>query len=345
MLPEPEFIADIEQLEDLLSTPDEAVIEVLGALYGDLVVLGAGGKMGPTLARMARRAFDAAGVARRVIAVSRFSKPGTEDALRAHGIETLRCDLLDPEQVATLPQAPLVVYMTGLKFGTSENAGRTWAMNTYAPANAFRHYRHSRIAAFSSGNIYGMTPVSSGGSKECDSLKPDGEYAMSCLGRERMFDYFSRAYATPTSIIRLNYACELRYGVLVDLANWIWAGKPVPLAVGHLNAIWQRDANAVTLRSLAEASSPPFVLNVAGPETLRVHDVAETLGRLLDRPVTFEEEEADAAFLSDAAEMVARYGPPRTDTRRMLTWIAAWIKQGGAQHGLPTHFEVTSGDY
>ena len=345
MIPEPDTITDVNQLEDLLSTPGEGVIDTLAALDGDLVLLGAGGKMGPTLARMARRAFDANGSKRRVIAVSRFSKPETEAALHAHGIETVRCDLLDPEQVARLPEAPLVVYMTGMKFGTSENAGRTWAMNTYAPANAFTRYRQSRIAAFSSGNVYGLAPVASGGSKESDTLTPIGEYAMSCLGRERIFDHFSRTHATPTAIIRLNYACELRYGVLVDLANWIWADKPVPLAMGYLNAIWQRDANAVTLRALADASAPPFVLNVAGPELLRVRDVAVELGRLLGRTVTFEGEERDAAFLNNAALMVERYGPPRTSVDCLLAWIADWVKREGLQHGLPTHFEVTSGDY
>lgn len=345
MLPEPEIIADVDQLEDLLSTPDDGVIETLAKLEGDLVLLGAGGKMGPTLARMARRAFDAVGGARRVIAVSRFSKPGLEAALHTHGIETHRCDLLDVDQVARLPEAPLMVYMTGLKFGTSENTGLTWAMNTYAPANAFTRYRHSRIAAFSTGNVYGMTPVDSAGSQEADTLAPDGEYAMSCLGRERIFDHFSRAHGTPTSIIRLNYACELRYGVLVDLANWVWAEKPVPLAVGYLNAIWQRDANAATLRSLADASSPPFVINVAGHETLSVRALAETFGGLLNRPVTFEGAEAGAAYLSNASQMVARYGPPQMNTDRLIRWIADWVKRGGTQHDLPTHFEVTTGNY
>lgn len=345
MCPEFESIANTAQLEDLLSTPDEAVIETLGALNGDLVVLGAGGKMGPTLARMARRAYDAAGCDRRVIAVSRFSKPGTEAALREHGVETLRGDLLDPTQVAALPRAPLVVYMTGLKFGTAENAGRTWAMNTLAPAHAFAHYRDSRIAAFSSGNVYGMTPAASGGSKESDTPRPDGEYAMSCLGRERIFEYFSREHGVPTAIIRLNYACELRYGVLVDLANWIWAGRPVPLAVGSLNAIWQRDANAVTLRALAGAATPPLVLNVAGLETLSVRETAQTLGELLGRTVRFEGTEGPAAYLSDASAMAAHYGAPHTDARRMLAWIADWVARGGEQHGLPTHFEVTTGEY
>ncbi len=341
----PPSITTTAALEDALSAPDDGVVAALQECDGDLILLGAGGKMGPTLARMARRAFDAAGSDRRVIAVSRFSKAEARASLEACGVETVSCDLLDPAQVAALPDAPNVVYMTGMKFGATGNVGRTWAMNTYAPALAFARYRGSRIAAFSSGNVYGMAPADSDGSRETDPLQPDGEYSMSCLGRERIFEHFSREHGTPTSIIRLNYACELRYGVLVDIANWVWTGQPVPLAMGYLNAIWQRDANAITLRSLLHAASPPFVLNVAGPEKLRVREVATRLGELMQREVHFEGEEADTAYLSDAAQMCRDFGPPQTSTDQLIEWIADWVKHDREQHGLPTHFEVTTGKY
>lgn len=335
----------VEELEAALSTPDDATIAVLAELDGDIVLLGAGGKMGPTLARMARRALDEAGSRHRVIAVSRFSKPGAQADFESHGIETHSCDLLDPSQVAALPDAANVIFMTGFKFGATGNEGRTWAMNTYAPALAFERYRESRIAAFSSGNVYGMVPVDSGGSIESDTPRPDGEYAMSCLGRERIYEYFSRDLGVRTSIIRLNYACELRYGVLVDIAQWVWNGQPVPLAVGYLNAIWQRDANAVSLRSLLHAASPPYVINVAGPETLPVRSVALALGKRMQREVHFEGTEMSRAYLNNAAQMAETFGPPTTDTAQLIEWIADWVQSGKESHGLPTHFEVTTGKY
>src|SRR5262249_50585711 len=268
-------------LEILLSEPTPAVVETLRRLPGDLILLGVAGKMGPTLARMARRASDTAGVLRRVIGVARFSPGGTE-ALQAHGIGTIRCDLLKEEEVARLPDAPNVIFMTGRKFGSSGDEALTWAMNSYLPAVVCRKYRHSRIVAFSTGNVYGLAPVAGGGSREEDALQPVGEYAMSCLGRERLFEYFSRSQGIPLTQLRLNYVCELRYGVLVDLAQRVWAGDTIDLSMGHFNVIWQGDANAMALRALAHAATPPLVLNITGPELLSVGTVCERLGQLLD---------------------------------------------------------------
>src|SRR5581483_2711574 len=257
-------IRDEEHLDDLLSEPSPQAVEVLGRLQGDLVVLGVGGKMGPTLARMARRASDQAGGRRRVIGVARFSQRGLEEKLNYHGIETIRCDLLDPAQVARLPDAPLVVAMTGMKFGSTGNEAFTWAMNSHVPSIVCRRYARSRIAAFSTGNVYGMSPVKLGGACEGDVLQPTGEYSQSCLGRERMYEYFSRTLKVPMTLLRLNYATEMRYGVLVDVARRVWAGEIIDLSMGSFNAIWQGDANAMALCALDHASSPPLVLNLAG---------------------------------------------------------------------------------
>ena len=341
----PDRIETVAVLEDLLSAPSAAAIAAFRRLPGNVVVLGAAGKMGPTLARMARRAADAAGSPRRVIAVSRFSDPGSGDALRAHGVETIACDLLDEAAVAALPAAPLVVFMAGQKFGTVGAAARTWAMNVHVPALVARRYRGSRIAAFSTGNVYGLAPVAGGGSREADAPNPAGEYAMSCLGRERIFEHFARADGTPVAILRLNYATEMRYGVIVDLAQRVAVGEPVDLAMGWFNAIWQGDASAMALAALADAATPPFIVNLAGPEKLRVRDVAATLGRLLGRAVTTRGEEAADALLSDGATGWARYGRPAVDADRLIRWVAEWVGRDGVTLGKPTHFEARDGKF
>src|SRR5467141_1207239 len=268
-------VRDIEELDELLSEPSEAVIRTLAALDGDIVILGVGGKMGPTLARMAKRASQIAGVSRRVIGVSRFSSSKLESQLQMWGVETLRCDLLDSNSLAALPDAANIIYMAGMKFGTTGQESMTWAMNSFLPGLVSERYRQSRIVAFSTGNVYGLSPVSLGGSREQDALNPAGEYAMSCLGRERIFEHFSRRNETRMSILRLNYATELRYGVLVDIAQRVYAGQPVPLSMGYLNAIWQGDASGMSLEALGSASVPPLVINIAGPELLSVRRVAE----------------------------------------------------------------------
>jgi nucleoside-diphosphate-sugar epimerase len=338
-------LATVEQLEDALSTPTEGVVEVLGRLPGDLVVLGAGGKMGPTLARMARRASDAAGVRRRILAVSRFTSEAAETSLRAHGVETVRCDLLDPAQLASLPEAANIVLMTGFKFGATGQEARAWAMNVWLPAEVCRKYRTSRIVAFSTGNVYGLAPVALGGSVEEDPLRPQGDYSMSCLGRERLLEYFSRSLEIPLAVLRLNYACECRYGVLADVARKVWVGEPLDLTMGHLNALWQGDANAWALQAFAHAASPPCALNLAGPELLSVRRLGELFGRLLEKAVTYRGTEAADAFLSNSQRAVRLFGYPRVGVRQMAEWIAAWVQAGGASLGKPTHYEVRDGNF
>jgi nucleoside-diphosphate-sugar epimerase len=333
-----------EQLETMLSEPTAEVIETLGRLPGDLVLLGVAGKMGPTLARMARRASDAAGVRRRVIGVSRFTSGGQE-SLQAHGIETVPCDLLNEAEVARLPDAANVLFMTGKKFGSTGDEATTWAMNSYLPAVVCRKYRGSRVVAFSTGNVYGLTPVAGGGSRETDPPQPVGEYAMSALGRERLFEYFSRSSGIPMALLRLNYACEPRYGVLVDLAQRVWARQPIDLGMGYLNTIWQGDANAMALRAFAHVASPPLVVNVTGPELLSVRAVCECLGQLLDRQVSFTGTEAATAFLSNARRGFELLGTPRITAGRLLEWVAHWVMRGGRNLGKPTHFESHDGKY
>jgi len=331
------------QLEDCLSEPTPEVIETLGRLPGDLMLLGVAGKMGPSLARMARRASDAAGVRRRVIGVARFTEGGQE-TLEAHGVETIRCDLLNEDDVARLPEAPNVIFMAGRKFGSTGDEPLTWAMNAYLPAVVARKYRQSRIVAFSTGNVYGFSPPG-GGSRESDALQPIGEYAMSCLGRERMFAYFSRALKIPMAIVRLNYACELRYGVLVDLAQRIERGEMIDLAMGHFNVIWQGDANAMTLRALEHVSTPPWVVNVTGPETLSVRDVGRRLAELLGKPVRFAGGEAPEALLSNASIGLAQLGPPRVTAAELTERVADWVARGGRSLDKPTHFESRDGKF
>jgi nucleoside-diphosphate-sugar epimerase len=339
------MIESIEQLEDVLSEPSEAAIRALGALQGDIIVLGVAGKMGPTLARMAKRASDRAGVKRRIIGVARFSNPAEEAKLREWGIETIRADLLDQSQLDALPDVPNLVYMAGMKFGSTNQEALTWAMNAYLPGMVCNKYRHSRIVAFSTGNVYGLVPTSGPGSRETDLLNPLGDYAMSCVGRERIFEHFSRTLDIPISVIRLNYAVELRYGVLVDLARRVHRREAIDLSMGYMNVIWQADANAMSLASFEHASSPPFVLNVTGLEKLRVRDVCEGFARRFDIDVKFTGAEAPDALLSDARIAHERYGPARVSVHQMMDWIADWIGRGGASLGKPTHFEVRDGKF
>jgi nucleoside-diphosphate-sugar epimerase len=333
-----------EELEDRLSEPTDGAVEALRRAPGDVLLLGVAGKMGPSLARMARRAAGAAGAPRRVIGVSRFSSGG-EGALRAHGIDTIRCDLLDEDELARLPDAPNVLYLAGMKFGSTGNEATTWAMNSYLPAVVCRKYRDSRIVAFSTGNVYGLTPVERGGSREDDAPQPVGEYAMSCLGRERLFEHFSRRFGTRVALIRLNYACDLRYGVLVDLARRVRAGEAIDLGMGHFNTIWQGDANVMALRALAHVASPPWVVNVTGPELLSVRAVCERLGRLMGRSVHFTGTGPDTALLSDARRGLEALGPPRVGAERLIEWVADWVMRGGCCLDKPTHFESRDGRF
>ncbi len=344
-VPMTERIDDVDQLEDLLSEPTADVIRSLGRHSGDILVLGAGGKMGPTLARMAGRALDAGSGRGRVIAVSRFSNQRERDRLESRGVETIGCDLLDPRGLEELPDCPTVIYMVGMKFGSTGNEARTWAVNAFLPAMVCRRFSRSRLVAFSTGNVYPMTPVSGSGSSEEDPPGPEGEYAMSCLGRERMFEYFSRTRGSRVSLLRLNYACELRYGVLVDLARKVWERQPIDLTMGHVNVIWQGDANAMALRAVEYCASPPFVVNIAGPERLSIRRICQELGRLMNRPLNLVGEEAPDALLSDGRRGHERLGRPRVAIERLLGWIADWVMRGGPSLDKPTHFQVRDGRF
>jgi nucleoside-diphosphate-sugar epimerase len=341
----PAVIEDVARLDELLSEPSDAAIEAMRRANGDVLILGVAGKMGPTLARMARRAMDAAGVSHRIIGVSRFSSPHQQEALEAWGIETIRCDLLDQSALARLPDAPNVIFMAGRKFGSSGNEPLTWAMNTHLPATVCARYRSSRIVAFSTGNVYGLTQCGHGGSREDHPPAPVGEYAMSCLGRERMFEYFSTAFDIPVAILRLNYATEMRYGVLVDLARRVATRKPVDVTMGYFNAIWQGDANAMALAALDHVATPPLIVNIAGREEASVRDVCATLAAILDVEVTFTGREADDALLSNGSRGWTLLGAPRVNLAQLLSWTAAWIRRGGEHLDKPTHFESRAGRF
>ncbi len=341
----PHSIRDAEHLDQLLSDPPDYVVEAMRSVEGDLLVLGVGGKMGPTLAIMAKRASARARVNRRVIGVARFSEPSTRRALEDAGVETLRCDLLNERDIEQLPDASNVVFMAGRKFGSTGLESLTWAMNTHVPALVARRFRNSRIAVFSTGNVYGLSAVGRGGSTETDLPRPVGEYAMSCLGRERMFEYFSRRYDTRVAILRLNYAIEMRYGVIADLARRVAANEPIDLTMGYFNAIWQGDANAMALASLKHASSPPLVINIAGPEELSVRAVSTTLGGLVGRPVSFTGTESADALLSNGERGWSLFGRPRVAIGQCVEWAADWTRRGGATLEKPTHFESRDGSF
>ena len=341
----PAAIRDENMLEDLLSTPTPAVVEMMRQLQGDILVLGVGGKMGPSLARMAKRASEQAGIERRVIGVSRFGGDGLEAKLHAQDVETIRCDLLDPDALAALPDAPNIVYMAGMKFGATDNEPLTWAMNSYLPGMVCQKFKNSRIVAFSTGNVYGLTPLHSGGSVETDDCAPVGDYAMSCLGRERIFAHFSRTLEIPIALIRLNYAVEMRYGVLLDVAQRVWFGKPVPLNMAMANVIWQADANAHSLLAFAHCAHPPFVVNATGPETLSIRRVAEYFAQAFGKQPHFEGEEAHQALLSNAQLSHSLFGYPTVPVQQILQWTADWVQRDGPTLNKPTHFEVRNGKF
>jgi dTDP-4-dehydrorhamnose reductase len=336
-------IQTVEHLEQLLSEPTDAVIEMMRNLEGDIILLGVGGKIGPSLARMAKRATDLAGTKRRIIGVSRFSTPGEKDSLDRHGIETIRCDLMDEDALAKLPTAENVIYLAGLKFGSSGRAADTWAMNAYLPGMVCQIFRSSRIVAYSTGAVYGLGPIT--GSSEADPPEPVGEYAMSCLGRERIFEYFSRTLRIPVALIRLFYSCELRYGVLIDLARKVVANEPIDLAMGYFNVIWQGDNNATTLLALGHATSPPLVLNLTGPERLSIREVATEMGHLLGKHPRFYGTEQATACLGDASKARQLFGPPRVTADQLVEWAVDWVSRGNAYLDRPTHFEVRDGRY
>ncbi len=337
----PSAIASVEALEDFLSLPTLALVNDLSAVDGDLMILGVGGKMGPTLARLAKRAAPE----KRVIGVARFSDPDVRARMAQWGIETIATDLLDRAALASLPRVRNVVFAAGRKFGASGNPSLTWAMNAYVPAMVAETFDDARIVAFSTGNVYPLTPVGSSGASESTPPAPIGEYAQSCVGRERMFEYFSDRHRSPGRIFRLNYAIDLRYGVLIDIATRVHRGDPVDVTMGHVNVIWQGDANAQVLRCFRHCTTPTTPINCTGPDTLSVRWLAEQFGERLGKAARIIGHEADTALLSDTTQARALFGEPVVPLPVMLDWVADWIARDGATYNKPTKFEVRDGGF
>jgi nucleoside-diphosphate-sugar epimerase len=340
-----ESIEDVAHLDWLLSAPTEAMVTALTQLDGDILILGVAGKMGPSLAWMARRAIDLSGATKEVIGVSRFGSGETRAWLERNRIKTIQCDLLDPSDVAELPEVRNVIYMAGRKFGSTGLESLTWATNAFVPGMVGARFREARIVVFSTGNVYGLTRVEAGGSRENDATCPVGEYAMSCLGRERLFEHFSLSYGTQVAILRINYAAELRYGVLLDLAHTVHSETPIDLSMSHFNTLWQADANAQAICALAHATSPPFVLNVTGPELLSVREVAARVGTTLGVSPRFIGEDGPESLLSNTEKSQGLFGMPRVDAERLIGWTTDWVVRGGVTLGKPTHFQVRDGQF
>jgi nucleoside-diphosphate-sugar epimerase len=338
-------IASVEELEDRLTTPSEALVSDMAALDGDLMVIGAAGKMGPTLATLAKRALDAAGGGRSVTAVARFSDAAARERLESAGVKTVAADLHDPAQLAALPEAGNVVYMLGTKFGTTGAEHQTWATNTYLAGKVAERFPEARWTVFSSGNVYPLRPVVQGGADEAVTPDPVGEYAQSCLARERLFEHISRQTGMPVAIYRLNYAIDLRYGVLHDIASQVHRGEAVDIAMGNVNVIWQGDANATALRALRLASSPPVILNVTGPETISVRWLVEQFAARLGVEPKMVGEESETALLNNAAASFGHFGYPSVPLATMLDWVADWVARDMPTLNKPTHFQEREGKF
>ena len=339
-------IHTLAELEDQLSRPTEGALDTLRKLDGDIMILGAGGQMGPTLARMVRRACDQLGQRRRnVIAVSRFSDARAAAELRKQGLKVIACDLLNREAVRALPEAPNVIFLAGQKFGTDEAPEQTWVMNTVVPAIVAERFAASRIVVFSTGCVYPLAAMGSSGSRESDPLGPPGDYANSCVGRERVFAYYAKLHGTRVLMFRLSYAIDLRYGVLIDVAQKVAAGQPVDVSMGAANVIWQGDANARAIQCLAHAASPPVALNVTGQDRVLIRSLAYRFGQLLGREPVFTGAEGATAWLFDASRSYELFGQPSVSVDAMIEATAAWVLAGGATLGKPTHFETRDGKF
>lgn len=336
---------DLIQLEKELLAPSPALIADMAKIEGDMILLGIGGKMGPSMGKLAVAAAKAAGVEKRIIGVSRFSDPKAKAELEAAGIETISCDLLDDKQLQELPLVKNVIYLAGNKFGTTGNESFTWAMNAYLPGRVAEKYRDSRIVAFSSGNVLPFVPVTSGGPSEETSPEPIGEYAQSCLGRERVFEYFSKKNHTPTLIYRLNYAVDFRYGVMMEIAKSVLNGKEIDLKTENVNVIWQGDANEIAIRSLLHCETPAKILNVTGPEILSVYWIANQFGRIFNKEPNFINASTGTALLNNASECHRIFGYPRVTVREIIDITATWISQGGEEFGKATHFQERGGKF
>ena len=337
----PETIRDIAALDEILCRPSQALIDDLRKADGDIMILGVGGKMGPTLAGLAKAAVPD----RRVIGVARFSEPGVKQWLEAHGIETINCDLLDETAIGALPKAPNIIFMAGRKFGAEGNLALTWAMNAHVPALVAQAFPASKIVAFSTGCVYPFVPVDGKGSDETMPPNPPGEYAQSCVGRERMFEYFSERFRTPGRLFRLNYSIEMRYGVLHDIASKVLSGKPIDVSLGHVNFIWQGDAAAQALRCLGHCDTPTSPINVSGHEILAVRDLAAEFGKLFGKAPVITGKEEPTAWLTDTSQAVKLFGLPIVDTARLVRWTADWVLRAMPSLNKPTKYEVRDGRY
>ena len=336
---------DIQTFYQKLLEPSTALVTEIAKLDGDILILGVGGKMGPAVARLARQAIDLAGVNKKVIGVSRFSEPGLQKQLEQAGVKTLVADLLEDAQLQSLPDASNVLYLAGMKFGTTGKEPLTWAMNSYLPGRVAGKYKNSRIVVFSTGNVYPLVPVISGGATEEQLPEPVGEYAQSCLGRERIFQYFSAKNNTPILIYRLNYANDVTYGVLLEIAKSVKEQRPVDLRMGHVNVIWQGNANEMAIRALHHCSVPSKILNIAGPETISVRWLAKEFGLIFKQEPAFINEEQHTALLNNAAESYRLFGYPAVPLKQMMTMIAEWVSHGGKTLNKPTHFQERKGQF